>query len=382
VLEGSLFIKGYGDPKLTLESMWLLARALRERGLSELRGDLVLDRSHFDASGYDPARFDGEPLRPYNVGPDALLVSFKSVRFLFVPDASRGVVRVLASPHPRELELVNALKLTEGGCNDWRERMRAEFQPGPAAARAAFSGEYPRACGEREWNVALLAHPVYAAAVFREVWAAAGGAWTGGMREGPVPPTAQLLYRHESAALAEIVRDINKYSNNVMARQLYLTLGAGAGAAPARLDGAFQAVREWLAAKRLAMPELVIDNGSGLSRIERISAHGLAALLQSAYRSAVMPEFIASLPLVAVDGTMRRRLRNGGTAGQAHIKTGTLHDVRSIAGYVLDREGRRHVVVMIVNHPNAARAQAAQDALLAWVYEGGAPAERRPPGHR
>jgi serine-type D-Ala-D-Ala carboxypeptidase/endopeptidase (penicillin-binding protein 4) len=164
------------------------------------------------------------------------------------------------------------------------------------------------------------------------------------------------------------VRDVNKFSNNVMSRQLFLTMGASATGAPATLDRARAAVREWTKLRGLALPELVMDNGSGLSRIERITARGLGELLVDAYRSPVMPEFIASLPVVAADGTMRKRLRTAEVAGQAHIKTGSLVNVRSIAGYVLDARGRRSAVVFIVNHPNAGGTQAAQDALLRWVH--------------
>jgi D-alanyl-D-alanine carboxypeptidase/D-alanyl-D-alanine-endopeptidase (penicillin-binding protein 4) len=130
-------------------------------------------------------------------------------------------------------------------------------------------------------------------------------------------------------------------------------------------------IRQWLAGKGLSFPELVLENGSGLSRNERISAANLAQLLLAAFKSAVMPELMASLPLVAVDGTMRKRLAGAELAGQAHIKTGSLSGVRAIGGYVLDHQGRRIVVVMIVNHANAGNAQPVQDALLRWVYNRG-----------
>ena len=140
--------------------------------------------------------------------------------------------------------------------------------------------------------------------------------------------------------------------------------------APARPEHAQAAIRQLLAAKGIKAPELVIENGSGLSRVERMSAANIAAMLQAAWRSAVMPEFVASLPVVAADGTMKKRLRGERVAGNAHIKTGLLNDARTMAGYVLDRSGKRHVVVMLINHNNAPQADAAQDALLAWVYEG------------
>jgi D-alanyl-D-alanine carboxypeptidase/D-alanyl-D-alanine-endopeptidase (penicillin-binding protein 4) len=370
VLEGDLLLKGYGDPKLDLEAFWTLLRALRGKGLREIRGDLLLDRSHFERTPGDPGRFDGDAFRPYNVLPDALLANYKSLRFVFLPDPERDAVRIYVEPRPPALEVVNVLKLAEGACPEgsaFREMLKPTFEP--ARQRAIFAGQYRSSCGEKDLNVALLEPNDQIGGMMRQLWAETGGTWSGAAREGPVPPGARLLHAMESAPLAEIVRDTNKFSNNVMARHLYLTLGAESAGAPASGAKSFAAIRAWLAVKGIAAPELVMENGSGLSRIERISAANLAALLQAAWRSAVMPEFIASLPVVALDGTMRRRLKGEGIAGQAHIKTGLLSDARAMAGYVLDRSGRRHVVAMIVNHPGAHEAQPAMDALLRWVYE-------------
>ncbi|MGE3678117.1 MAG: D-alanyl-D-alanine carboxypeptidase/D-alanyl-D-alanine-endopeptidase [Burkholderiales bacterium] len=374
VLEGDLALKGGGDPKLVLEDFWLLLKNIRERGLRELRGDLVLDRSRFAPLEHDPARFDSEPFRPYNVGPDALLVNFKSVRFHFLPQPDAGTVSVLAEPRLHPLGVVNVLKLANGGCGDWRRQIRPDFQPAPAGRQgfhAIFSGSYPARCGEKTWNVSIFSHTNYVAGLFRHLWEESGGTWTGTTRSEAVPAGAKLLYTHVSRPLSEVVRDINKFSNNVMARQLYLSLAAQASSAPANTASAFRAVQGWLALKGLDFPELVIENGSGLSRIERISAQSMARMLVAAFRSATMPEFMASMPLVAVDGTMRRRLKGEEVAGQAHIKTGALADVRAISGYVLDREGRRHAVVMIINHANAGAAMPALEAMIRWTYDRG-----------
>ena len=370
VLEGDLVLKGYGDPKLDLEAFWILVRAMRGKGLREIRGDLVIDRSYFERAPGDTSRFDGDAFRPYNVPPDALLVNFKSLRFAFIPDPERGAVRLYVEPHPPSLEVVNVLRLSEGACPQgraFRDLLKATFEP--ARQRALFSGQYPASCGEKDLNVALLEPNDHAAGMMRQLWTEMGGTWTGAAREGSLPPGALLLHAMDSAALAEIVRDTNKFSNNVMARHLYLTLGAESAGPPANSDKASAAVKVWIARKGIAAPELVMENGSGLSRIERISAGNLAALLQAAWRSAVMPEFIASLPVAAVDGTMRRRLTGEGVAGQAHIKTGLLTDTRAMAGYVLSRGGRRHVVVMLINDTNAHQGQPAMDALLRWVHE-------------
>jgi D-alanyl-D-alanine carboxypeptidase/D-alanyl-D-alanine-endopeptidase (penicillin-binding protein 4) len=368
VLEGNLVLRGYGDPKLSYESFWMLLRSLRGRGLREIRGDVLLDRSYFAAAA--GGRIDDEGFRPYNVAPDALLVNFKSLRFDFLPEPERGAVRVFAEPALPGLEIVNSLKIVEGACPEgraFRDLIQAAFQSTPP--RASFTGSYPASCGERDLNVALHTPEDYVAGMIRQLWAEMGGSWNGALREGAVPASARLVYVHDSEPLAETVRDINKFSNNVMARQLFLTLGAELLGPPAQAENSTRAIRQWLTFKRIAAPELVMENGSGLSRIERIGAASLAAVLQAAWRSPVMPEFVSSLPLVAADGTMKKRLRGERVAGSAHIKTGLLSDARAMAGYVLDRNGRRHVVVMIVNHPKAPEADAAMDALLAWVYD-------------
>jgi D-alanyl-D-alanine carboxypeptidase/D-alanyl-D-alanine-endopeptidase (penicillin-binding protein 4) len=381
VLAGPLIIKGYGDPKLTFENFWLLLRNVRARGLREIRGDVLLDRTYFAAEDFDPARFDGDPIRPYNTGPDALLVNFKAITVQFVPETA-GRVRLIAEPTLDALQVVNKVVLTDGLCGDWVSRLKFEPQGSGETARLVIAGTYAADCGERTRSFSLLNHRAYTAALFNQLWKDLGGSITGTVRDGQVPRDARLLASTRSPTLSEIVRDINKYSNNVMARQLFLTLAAIHGGPPATLEKGAAAVKQWAGQKGLPMPELVIDNGSGLSRIGRISARSMGELLLDAFRSAVMPEFIASLPVVAADGTMKKRLANAQVAGQAHIKGGTLEGVRAIAGYVLDANGRRIVVVFMVNHQNAAQAQTAQDALLQWVHAGGAsgqvPRTRKP----
>jgi D-alanyl-D-alanine carboxypeptidase/D-alanyl-D-alanine-endopeptidase (penicillin-binding protein 4) len=376
VLAGDLYLYGSADPKLTFEQFWLLLRQLRARGIREIAGDLVLDRSLISATDHDPSAFDEKPMRPYNVGPDALLLNFKSVRLTLAPDASGKSVRVMAEPEPANLDITNLLKLGNNGCPEgWREGLRADLSQHATHWRLILTGTYSTSCGEKIWNIGVLSHLAYVRGVFEQLWTELGGTLKGDVRDGAVPAEARILATVESAALSETVRDINKFSNNVMARQLFLTMGAESiaerGKRPARTEDADAVVRSWLDGRNLHFPELVLDNGSGLSRRERISAGNLARLLVAIWKSPVMPELVASLPLAAVDGTMKKRLNGNGIAGQAHIKTGTLEGVKTIAGYVLDKNGRQQIVVFLVNHPNAQAAQAAQDALLAWVYEAG-----------
>ncbi len=371
VLAGDLYLRGSADPKLTFEQFWLLLRQLRARGVQKIAGDLVLDRSLVAVADYDPSAFDEKPLRAYNVGPDALLLNFKAIRLTLVPDASAKSVQVLAEPEPANLEIANRIRLGNNGCGDWKENLHADLGRQGQRWRLTLSGSYSASCGEHDWNLGVLPHADYVRGVFEQLWRELGGTWRGNVRDGVVPTEARQIAVIESPTLAEIVRDINKYSNNVMARQLFLTIGAETGKRPAKAEDADAAVRSWLEARNLRFPELVLDNGSGLSRRERISAGNLARVLAAAWKSPVMPELLASLPLAAVDGTMKKRLKSNGVAGQAHIKTGTLEGVKTIAGYVLDSNGHQQIVVFLVNHANAQAAQAAQDALLTWVYEGG-----------
>jgi serine-type D-Ala-D-Ala carboxypeptidase/endopeptidase (penicillin-binding protein 4) len=187
------------------------------------------------------------------------------------------------------------------------------------------------------------------------------------VRAGTVPADAALLYRHESEPLSNLVRETNKFSNNVMARQIYLTLSAERNSGPGEAKASERIVREWLRSRSIDAPDLSIENGSGLSRTDRTTAATIAQLLKAAWSSPVMPEIMSSLPLYAVDGTLKTR-RAAGAGGQAHLKGGTLTGVQSVAGYVLDAKGRRWIAVMIVNHANANSAQAALDALVEWVY--------------
>jgi D-alanyl-D-alanine carboxypeptidase/D-alanyl-D-alanine-endopeptidase (penicillin-binding protein 4) len=363
-LRGDLYLRGGGDPKLVIEDLWLLVSRLRGFGIREIRGDVVLDKGLFEPMRHDPGEFDGEEGRAYNVGPDALLVNFKSIAITFVPDPVGKVARVVVVPEVAGLIAPRTVPLIEGGCGDWRGRLGADLSD-PMNIR--LRGMFPAGCGERAIHLGALAHTNYFAAVFRALWERQGGAWAGKVREATVPAGARLIAAQESAPLALLIRDINKFSNNVMTQQLFLTMGA-AGGEPGNPARGGAAVRNLLSARGIATPGLVLENGSGLSRIERIAAATLADVLTDAWKSQWMPELMASLPISGVDGTMKAR---NVPSGSAHMKTGLLGDTRAVAGYVLASSGRRYVVVAIINHPNASRGTGAHDVLLDWVYRTG-----------
>jgi len=364
VLRGDLYVRGGGDPHLVVEDLWLLMHRLRDYGIREIRGDLVLDKSIFDPLPHDPGQFDGEEGRAYNVGPDALLVNFKSIALTFVPDTAARVARVMVVPEVAGMKFPRIVPAVEGGCGDWRGRLKADIAD-PMDIR--IGGAYPLACGERAIYLGALEHTNYFAAVFRAMWERQGGAWVGRVHEGLVPAAARLVASLESQPLAVLIRDINKFSNNVMTQQLFLTMGA-AGGQPGNPARGADAVRGLLAARGIEARELVLENGCGLSRVERIAPATLANVLVDAWKSQWMSELMASLPISRVDGTMQRR---DVPPGAAHMKTGMLDDTRAVAGYVQAASGRRYVVVAIINHPNAGRGTGAHDALIDWVYRAG-----------
>ena len=368
VFEGDVVIKGSGDPKLVIERVWLLLRRLQQLGVREIRGDIVLDRSAFEVPEQNPADFDGEALRPYNVRADALLLNYKSLSFTVTPDPSHGVAVIATEPALEGVRADARVPLAAGvgatQCNDWRSALQADFSD---SKRLRFKGIYSPACGEKQWPVAYADPARYNERLLAGLWAEMGGKLTGSVRDGmapATPPTFELA----SPPLAEVIREINKYSNNVMAQQLFLTLALtqrGLGTP----DSARDVLHSWLATRYGdAGRAAVIDNGSGLSRETRVSAALLARLLQDAEASPLMPELMASLPVSGVDGTMRRTPT---LTGRAHLKTGSLRDVTAVAGYLLAPSGRRYVLVGIVNHPDAAAARPALEALIEWAANDG-----------
>jgi serine-type D-Ala-D-Ala carboxypeptidase/endopeptidase (penicillin-binding protein 4) len=362
VLDGNLVIKGSGDPKLVVERLWLLLKRVQQLGVREIRGDIVLDRSAFAPGTADSADFDGDPTRPYNVQPDALLLNFKSVTYSFVPDAARGVALVGAEPALAGTQVQGTVRLSAGPCDDWRTGLKASFND---ARQVRFAGTYPAACGELAWPVADADPASYNARLIEALWRDMGGKLGGRIVDGLAPAGLKPSFELKSPPLADVVRDINKFSNNVMAQQLFLTLALQRQPGqPASAEAARTLLRDWLVARTGELPPGVqVDNGSGLSRDNRLSASLLARLMQQAWSSPAMPELISSLPVNGLDGTMRR---SRATPGRAHLKTGSLRDVAGLAGYVLSDSGRRYVLVAIVNHPNANAARPALDALVQW----------------
>lgn len=367
-LDGDLLLKGYGDPFLVTERVWQLLHNLRLTGLRRINGNLLLDDSYFRMSDYDPAAFDREPLRAYNVAPNALMMNFKVVRYYFEPDTNNKV-RIKLDPELDNIKIVNQLSVTGGSCRGYQRGIA--IIPNPTYDRFTFSGKFPSGCQKYAMDRTALDHNQYTYGLFKSMWKESGGEFSGEWRNVVSAVDAEPFISFQSWPLADVISKVNKHSNNVMARQLLFTLAAEKYGPPGTEENGRRAIIEWLEERQLDYSSLTLDNGAGLSRASRMTARQMVDLLRYAYTKPYMPEYLSSMSLSGLDGTMSRRFRNDALTGRAHIKTGTLDDVTAIAGYVQSRSGDRYAVVTMQNFENVHRGpgEEVQEAVLRWVFD-------------
>ncbi len=368
VLDGDLYWVGGGDPMILYEDFVAMLARLRQRGVTEIRGDLVIDDSLYDRKSIDRNPLDARSTRVYNVYPTASQVNFRATRFDMRPGAAG--IEVTAEPPSALLRIDNALEAVDGPCRGLHRRVDMELLRAAAPARVRFSGRYPRSCGEHAITRTVHAPDDYLFGAFAATWRMLGGEIRGKAREGIAPDSAQPLLEHRSRPLLEVIAGTNKHSNNVMARSLLLTLGEQVHGRPASPETGRLAIRGWLNGRGLPMPTLIIDNGAGLSRDARLSPRDLARLLRDALDHPYREEFLASMSLTGVDGSTRERMTDTSTAGRYRIKTGLLSGVRAAAGYGLTERGTRLVIVIMQSSPKVSygSGNAVQDAVLSWLH--------------
>jgi D-alanyl-D-alanine carboxypeptidase/D-alanyl-D-alanine-endopeptidase (penicillin-binding protein 4) len=368
-LDGDLILKGYGDPFLVTERVWQLTKRIQDAGVREIGGDLLLDDSWFDVGNYDPGAFDRQPLRAYNVAPNALLMNFKVVRYRFEPDFATNSVTVSLDPAIGNLNIDNKLGLANSSCRGFQRGI--SIHSNPPLDVVTFSGRFPRGCKRYSMDRTALSHNAFVHGLFVSLWEETGGTFGGKWRNVTIAEEEEPLLSFRSLPLSEVITRVNKHSNNVMARHLLYTLGAEVLGTPGTEEKGKTVIRNWLSEHALMADEVFVANGAGLSRKTRISARDMGALLTYAWRQPYMPEFLASLSLSGLDGTLRRRFRKTGLVGQAHLKTGSLDHVTAIAGYLQSRSGRRFALAVLQNHENIHRGpgEEVQEALLRWLYD-------------
>ncbi len=375
VLRGDLVLQGFSDPDFAWRDLQNMLETLANQGVRELAGDLIVDRTHFSPARFDVGvpPFDESPEFYYNVIPDALNLNANLLQFDFSSDGA--TVRAKFTPALEGVSVASQMTINDATCAKWEDTWKPPVAKklDNGAIEIELSGAFPKNCTITE-KLNVIDRADYAERLFRAQWRAIGGRFTGNVREANAPTGTRLLAQHRARPLAEVARDINKNSDNLFTRLVFLSLGAAKPNVPS-LPAAEAEVRAWMGQHRIASDGLVLENGSGLSRTERISANQLTAILRAAANSKWAPEFMASLPIVAVDGSMRNRLRDSAARERARIKTGGLRNVSAIAGYVPDANGELCVVAAFINDDkkgSGAPARAVLDGLLDWVAREGA----------
>jgi D-alanyl-D-alanine carboxypeptidase/D-alanyl-D-alanine-endopeptidase (penicillin-binding protein 4) len=393
VLKGDLVVRGGADADFSGEALENMLRALRYQGIRKIAGNLVFDRSLFNPARGDVGvpPFDESPEAYYNVIPDALMVNKNMLQIDMRSDRKR--LQLQMQPALDRVSIASAMTLVEGDCAKWEDgwKLPEAVRGKDGRIKVVLHGTFPQDCVASN-SINVIDRDDYLDRLLRLEWKQLGGSISGKTIDGAAPPDARLLAEHVARSLPEVVRDINKPSDNTLARTVFLSLGSleadpalGSHPLPGTGDTTYtradQAVRNWMRAHRIDDSGFVIENGSGLSRIERISPLQMGALLAAGLHSNWAPEFQASMPIVAVDGTMRRRLKDSPAAGHARLKTGTLRNVVAIAGYVPDANGRQCVVVGMINSELVAggKGRKVLDALVDWVARSSAAAEPAPP---
>lgn len=364
-LAGPLYIKAAGDPFFSIADLWGMLRELRLRGIKNL-SEVVVDRSVFGVVSINSGAFDGAFDRPYNASPDAMMVGLGVVRLLFHPDVQGKKWIPVIDPPVQGVRVTGQVGWRAGTCPG-SPRITTELSTVGSETHVQVSGEAVGSCGAFSTYRLVQSQERYFDGVFRMLWRELGGTLARDIRSGHVPAGAQAIAWHDSDSLADVIRMINKRSNNVMARMVMLNVGVEVNGAGATAHSAANATLSVLRDENIDVRGWVIDNGSGLSRTERLTAVGLGGMLDSVWRSPLVGEFVSSLAISGVDGTVRRRLRNTDARGMAHLKTGTLRDARALAGYVLGASGTRYILVSMANHTNAVAIRSFEDALVKWL---------------
>ncbi len=296
-------------------------------------------------------------------------MNFKVVRYWFEPASESNSVRVWLDPSLDNLTIENRISLSPGRCRGYQRGIT--ISANEAIDRMTLSGNFPSGCKRFAMDRTALSHNEFVYGLFTSLWRESGGKFDGSWRNAEIVADIEPLLSFASLPLADIIGKINKHSNNVMARQLLLTLSTEILGIPGTEPGGQQVILQWLDRNGLHFESLRLENGAGLSREARITANDLVSMLAFAWQQPYMPEYVSSLSLAGLDGTSRRRFDDRALDGKAHLKTGTLDHVSALAGYLQAKSGRRFALAVLHNHEGIHRGpgEEAQEALLRWLYQ-------------
>jgi len=372
----SLYVKGKGDPTFVTERVWALAGDIAHRGVKVVNGDIVVDDAYFDGEregpGYDQEKGDRSYLAPIG----ALSLNFNSVAIHVAAGARAGDKgRVEVEPASEYVEIDNRAKTVKA--NGRRRVTPASFRLPNGRQRIVVDARLPLGSRDQVFYRKIDDPPAYFGFTLKRLLELRGVKVKGQVRHGGAPAGAKLLVVAESESLGEIVRKLDKTSNNFVAEQLLKTLGAEKKGPPGSWPKGVEAVEDFLAEAGIPRGAYVMKNGSGLNDTNRFSARQTVTLLREMWRRfPVMADFVAALPVAGKDGTTRWRME--GCEGRLRAKTGTLESVTSLSGYV-ETAGRDRLVFSILVNDFPGRAHLtvrAVDAVgNALAAAGGKPAD-------
>lgn len=365
-LYGDLIIKGYGDPTITYADLSEIIEKVQQQDIQYIHGNIIIDESFFgELQNQD--LIDDKKYRAYNVSPKSFVVNENTINFKF--SINNEKINIQTFPEMQTLKVINRLKISDQGCNEWKDVLNYEVEIKSNVAEISFNGTFDKACDGKDIDLSLFNANRLSKELFEKLWKMHGGIIEGDFKNTYQGVTnTHKLYEHQSRPLSLVVRDINKYSQNLIARNLLLTMFAENSRSPINENEAGKFTKEFLIKQKLRLDSLEMDNGAGLSRSARISAEDLSFLLEKAYSGLYMPEFVASLPNMGVDGTLKNRGKKLSVSKRAYLKTGSIQNVSAIAGYIFDKNNDVKVFVFMANDPKANESSKMQDEFIEWAY--------------
>ena len=365
---GNIILKGDGDPYFLNRDLWTLLGELKNSGISQITGDLLIDETKFLVDETDPYLFDGDGRHIYNALPKAFVLNFNSIELKFTVDQAGKVILLTTKPSMPDLNLINNIGVIQKPCIGDMPKIKLSLVN---ANEYLISGVMPTSCDEYKIYRDLIPHHLYVKNMFEKYWAQWGGTFSGSVGFGEVGTEHELLASFKSRPLGELVRVTNKWSNNLMARMLVYSLAGDIGEPPYTRSSGLKVIMRELRKNNLDTSNLAIDNGSGLSRDTKLTGRFLFQFLKNAWGKPYMPEFVSSMSIAGVDGTARKRFQHPSQIGVMHLKTGSLEDVSAIAGYIHKKNGKTFVVFSIINSPNVndGIGKKFESALLDWTAD-------------
>ena len=366
-LDGDLIFKGRGDATFSITNLENSIRKIQRNGIKKIKGDLILDLSYFGLASKEKS-FDSDPMRAYNALPNPVVVQSNTMNFIFTMKDKNLIIE--SNPNLEHFSIKNNIKITNDRCIDWKSKLNYRTQQNKLKSQVIFDGKFSRKCGTKGINLSVLNDEEYFYRIFKKTWKANGGEFSGNLDTTYIQDSNwKVLYRHKSRPLSEIIRDVNKYSLNLMARNTMLTILAEDSDLLILESSVNKYVNSWFEKKSLPHNGMILQNGAGLSRKSILTSEQLLLLMEKIYHNPLMPEMLASFPISGVDGTLKRRMNYSTFRKSAHFKTGSMRNVNAIAGFLLDKNKEMKIFIFIMNDLTAKDSHRLQEALITQAFK-------------